>query len=235
MIDAVARIRDGARLQWWQRALVGGWAVLALAAIFVRGQQIEIDRQVSNRIRYHAMPVAVSVLSHGRPYDYTAFNGIAIGFQIPGPVDTRIEWTIQYQPMPNEATYYWAADDRGMADYVIGAFLLFGPHSSSLYKFYFVVLGLSVLLFLLDLGWHAGASATLIFALAALYTCLAVIPLGNLTVAMFEPGSLFEPRIIELLSFVAVLHLSITSFINSRWSPARIAIIAAQAAIVAAG
>jgi len=222
-----------ARLRTWERALVFGGAALALAGMFVRGQRIDIDRQVTSRLRYHAIPVAVSVLYYGRPYDYTAYNTIALGLQIEGTVESRIARALESKPPPNDKTYYWAADDRGMADYVIGAFLLFGPHVDSLYKFYFVVLGLSVLLFLIDLGWDAASSAMLLFALAALYACLSVIPLGNLTVPLFEPGSLFEPRIIELLSFVAALHLGITSFADSPWNPARIGIVGAQAAILA--
>ena len=225
----------GGRLRSWQRALVFGWAALALVAMFERGRQTGVDLTVGNRLRYHAIPVAMSVLYQGRPHDYTAFWGLAIGFQDPGTIEDRIAWGVKYvRPTNENRTYYWAADDRGMADYVIGAFTLFGPRADSLYKFYFVVLGLSVLLFLLDLSWHPAMSATLIFALGALYTCLSVIPLGNLTLAIFEPGSLFEPRVIELLSLVAALHLGLTGFVSSRWSPARIAIIAGQSAILAA-
>ena len=223
-----------ARLRPWQRALVLGWAALALTGMFVRGRQVGIDQPITSRLRFHAIPVAMSVLYHGRPHDYTAFFGLAIGLQNEEPIEGRIAWAVTYSPPANDKTYYWAADDRGMADYVIGAFSLFGPHGSSLYKFYFVLLGLSVLLFLLDLGWHPAMSATLLFALGALYTCLAVIPLGNLTVTMFEPGALYEPRVIELLSFVAALHLGLTSFAGSRWTPARILIVTGQAAILTA-
>src|SRR5207249_1015376 len=65
----------------------------------------------------------------------------------------------------------------------------------------------------------------------ALYTCMSVIPLGNLTLAVFEAGSLFEPRIIELLTFVATLHLAFTPYFSGHWTPIRRAIVAGQAAI----
>ena len=97
-------------------------------------------------------------------------------------IDERIARAVKRPPPAGDPTYYWAADDRGMGDYVIGAFALFGPRAESLYLFYFVVLGASVMLFLADLGWHPLAAALLVFALAAIYTCTRVIPLGNLTV-----------------------------------------------------
>ena len=228
MMEAAADIRPNIKLPSWQRALVFGWAALALIAMFTRGRQTDIDHQVTSRLRYHAIPVAMSVLYHGRVHDYTASWAPRWARRRPdrGP----IEWGLATTD-GNRRMHYWA-DDRHGWDYV-GAFMLLA-HADSLLQVLLRHPGLSVLLFLLDLGWHAGASATLIFALGALYTCLAVIPLGNLTVAMFEPGSLFEPRVIELLSFVAALHLGVTSFISSRWSPGRIAIVAGQAAILAA-
>jgi hypothetical protein len=121
-----------------------------------------------------------------------------------------------------------------MGDYVIAAFALFGPYSKSLYHAYFVVLACSVALFLGDLGRHAAASAILLFVLGALYTCTPVIALGNLTLPIFEPGSLFDPRVIELLTLVATVHLGLTSFFSNRWGPGRRAIVAAQAAILLA-
>jgi hypothetical protein len=234
MVDSVVSNQPAATLRLWQQALVWLWVALSLTAIYARGQRIELDQHVTNRLRFHAIPVAISVLYHGRPHDYTAFWNLAIGFQGPDPLQSKIEWAVKYTPVPNERTYYWAADDRGMGDYVLAAFALFGPHTASLYSFYFLVLGVSVTLFLLDLGWHPFMSALLIFALGALYTCLSVLPLSNITVAVFEPGSLYEPRVIELLSYVATLHLAATMFVDNRWRPSRIAIVAAQAAILAA-
>src|SRR4029453_7848316 len=59
-------------------------------------------------------------------------------------------------------------------------------------------------------------------------------PCGNRRLRVFEPGSLYEPRIIELLSYVAMVHLALTPFIDRGWTPARPAIVAAQCAILVA-
>ena len=217
------------------RALVWLWAVLALSAIYIRGPRIEIDRQVTNRLQYHAIPVAISVLFHGHPHDYTALTSIARTFQdAKTDVEVKIIRTILNEPPADDTTYYWAADDRGMADYVIAAFRLFGPSTKSLYKFYFVVLAASVVLFLADLAWAPIASALLLLVLGGIYACTSVIPLGNLTLPIFEPSSIYEPRIVELLAYVATLHLALTPFFSARWSPARRAIVAMQAAILVA-
>jgi hypothetical protein len=226
----------------WQQALISVWAMLILAAMYERGLSIGIDQPITSRLRYHAIPVAMSVLYHGRQHDYTAYRSLALGFQarpeaIPitqDSIEARLAWAATSKPPKDDATHYWAADDRGMADYVIGAFALFGPHVKSLYAFYFVVLGASVLLLVLDIGWHRVGGALLIFALVSVYTCLSVIPLGNLTVAVFENGVLYEPRLIELLAFVATVHLGLAAYFDDRWTTVRVWIVAAQALVLAA-
>jgi hypothetical protein len=229
-IGATAPARE--RLPAWCQGLVWAWAAVALVAIYIGGQRAELDRHVANRLQFHAIPMALSVLYHGRPHDYTAFASVAMLFQQPTPgVDEKIARAINRVPPRDDATYYWVADDRGMGDYVIAAFVLFGPRVRSLYLMYFVVLGASVSLFLADLGWHPLAAGLLIFALGALYTCTQVLPLGNLTLPIFEPGSLYEPRVLELLSYIAALHLGLTACCSERWTPRRRSIVAAQAAI----
>jgi hypothetical protein len=161
----VHRLSEHQRLQ---QVLVCAWAALALAAIYVRGQHLALDRHVSSRLQFHAIPVALSVLYHGRPHDYTAFSSLAISFQA-STADAR---AIASVPPADDKTYYWVADDRGMGDYVIAAFALFGPHPKSLYYAYFVVLACSVVLFLADLGRRAAGNAILLFVLGALYTCV---------------------------------------------------------------
>ncbi|HEV2986146.1 MAG TPA: hypothetical protein VGX46_17230, partial [Vicinamibacterales bacterium] len=232
---AVGLGRSLSRARTWQQLLPWVSAALAVWAIFLRGERAGIDRHVSNRLRFHAIPMAISVLYHAGPHDYTGFSSIAIPFQdTSSDLDAKISAALKQNLPAHDSTYYWVADDRGMGDYVIAAFVLFGPRTESLYLFYFVVLGMSVILFLADLGRQPIASAMLIFALGALYTCTLVIPLANLTLPVFEPGSLYEPRLMELLSYVAALHLALTAWFGDRWTVARRAIVAAQALILMA-
>lgn len=210
------------------------WIGYALYAIHGRGQELALDRNVTDRLRYHAVPVAISALYHNWPHDYTAIKSLAFQFQgVPGPLEELITWAVAYKQKPEEAVYFWAADDRGMADYVAWAFRLFGPHTSSLYSFYFVVLGISCVLFLLEAGASAGMTALLVFTLAAVYSAIPVIPLANIHPTVYEPVTLYEPRTIELLSFIATLHLAFAGLVSGHWPRRRIAVAAGQVLVLA--
>ena len=213
-----------------RQAAVWLWVALSIGVVAARGQSLALDRHPSNRLMLHVLPVAVSVLYHGRVHDYTAFKSIAMAMR--GGEDVTAA-SVRAVP-PGDDTYYWAADDRGLADYAIAALALFGPRVTSLYWMFFVVFAASLALFLLDLGRHAVAAALAVLATTALYVCLPVIPLGNLTLPIFEVGSLFEPRLFELVSYVAALHLGMTVWFDDRWTPGRRAIVAAQAVILVA-
>ena len=106
----------GHRLRVWQQTFVWIWAAISLAVIYIGGRHSELDRHVTNRLQFHAIPVALSVLYHGRTHDYTAYSSVAIPFQTPAPdVDTKIARAIGNVPPPGDSTYYWVADDRGMS------------------------------------------------------------------------------------------------------------------------
>lgn len=214
---------------WW---LAWGWVAVALLLIFAHGRELSLDAPVSNRLRFHAIPVAASVLYHGRSHDYTAFQSLARKFQSPdADIDELIEWA-PTAPLPEgDGTYYWAADDRGMADYVMGAFVLFGPHRSSLYFLYFVVLGVACTLMLIGFWRDPGMTGLLLYVLAAFYGSLNVMALASHSDAFGEPVALFEPRLMELLSLVPALHLGFAGWRRSPWTKWELAALAGQAAI----
>lgn len=218
----------------WRRAGVWIWVAYALFAIHGKGKELALDLNVTDRLRFHAVPVAISNLYHDWPHDYTAMKAIAFQFQgVPGTLDDLIAWGVAYQQRPDEAVYFWAADDRGMSDYVEWAFRLFGPHTSSLYSFYFVLLAASCMLLLLEAGASTGMSALLIFTLAGLYSAIPVIPLANISPTVYEPVTLYEPRTIELLSYIATLHLAFAGFVDAQWTRRRLALATAQVLLLA--
>ena len=192
------------------------WVALALAFIYVKGRALTLDTYGTDRLRFHAIPVAISEHYRHRVHDYTAYAPLARVFQESAHLDDLIASALEMPLSLGDPTYFWAADDRGAADYVIGAFALFGPRSFSLYRFYFVVLGASCAFFLIGYRRQPGMIAVLFFALAAIYTILPVVPLANLSDALFEPPSLYEPRILDVLAFVAVLHIACAA-----WAPER--------------
>lgn len=104
--------------------------------------------RVSNRMQFHAIPVALSYLYYGKEHDLTAYKGIAFEFQAQRtPLPLLLQKYSSGADKANiqqQSTYYWVADDRGMGDFTILAFRLFGPHISSLYWLYVLMLVVSV-------------------------------------------------------------------------------------------
>lgn len=209
------------------------WVAYCVFSLHARGLELSLDKNPTDRMRFHAIPVAISSLYLGWPADYTGMKSMAMHFQVSGPIEPLIHWAVAYKPPPVDGVYYWAADDRGMADYVIWAFWLLGPGLRSLYLFYFVFLGVTCVLFLLEARHRAELYALLIFTLAGMYASLGVIPLANLSPTAFDPVTIYEPRTIELLSFIPTMHLAFAGLLDPRWTRGRIAIAALQAVLLA--
>lgn len=216
----------------WHYVAVWLWVGYCVFSIHARGLELSLDKNPTDRMRFHAIPVAISSLYHDWPADYTGIRPLSLRFQSAGPLDELIPWAVAYQQTPADGVYYWAADDRGMADYVIWAFWLFGPSLHSLYLFYFVFLGASCVLFLLEARRRAEMHALLIFTLASMYACLGIIPLANLSPTAFDPVTIYEPRVIEVLSLIPTLHLAFAGLLGSPWTRGRIAIAALQAGLL---
>ena len=187
-----------------------GPSLLILAACLVAvGLTAAIDdnhrlfKRLGNRYRFHAIPVALSQLYHGRDHDYTGYKSLAIAFQ--GP-ETEIDDLITKYANPKtpvgDETYFWTADDRGLSDYVALAFQLNGPNLRSLSQLYFLLLGASVVLFAIGY-WrnHLALSLMIPVVLGILFLSIsfqfrAQVPLvdGH---HWLEEISLFESRIFE--------------------------------------
>lgn len=216
----------------WHYVAVWLWVGYCVFSIHARGLELSLDKNPTDRMRFHAIPVAISSLYLGWPADYTGMKSMSTHFQVAGPLEPIIHWAVAYQPPAVDGVYYWAADDRGMADYVIWAFWLFGPGLRGLYLFYFVFLGATCVLFLLEARRRPEMHALLIFTLAAMYASLGVIPLANLSPTAFDPVTIYEPRTIEVLSFIPTLHLAFAGLLNPRWTRGRVLIAALQAILL---
>ncbi|MGI0015183.1 MAG: hypothetical protein ACREBU_17350, partial [Nitrososphaera sp.] len=125
---------------------------------------------------------------------------------------------------PDDKVYFWTADDRGMADYVIVAFKLFGYKERSLYLFYFVLLGISCAVYIFSYRHERRALGLLALALVAIWIYLPVLVLASerslLTVGAVadkaDHVALFETRVFDVLAFVAVLHITLFVFRHAR-------------------
>ena len=155
-------------------------ALIIFISIFIKGWALGLDQGASNRIRFHAIPVALAVTVHGLPHDYTSRITIAHPFQNEtAPLNELIAAGRAAKISPEDKVYFWPADDRGMADYVIAAFKFFGYKERSLYLFFFVLLGITCAVYIFSYKHETRALALLPLALVAIWTFLPVLPLAS--------------------------------------------------------
>jgi hypothetical protein len=202
---------------------LSGVAAALVVLLFATDRRLGLHQFASTRYRFHAIPVAVSTVYHGRTHDYTAFRNLAMRFQ---DADKRLDDQIRQAVHPDYdiggGTYFWVADDRGLADFVIGAFRLFGPKTRSLSKFYFVLLGLALALYAVGY-WRTPAALTLpvlvlLGWLAIAQVMLHRVPFPNGQGYWGEEIALYESRMFDVLALVSVLHLAVLAGVGPRVS-----------------
>jgi len=196
-------------------ALVLTAITAALATLlFATERRLGLDQRVSTRYRFHAIPVALSMLYHHQPHDYTAIRPLAMRFQDPArALDDEIRDSIHVNYADDEGRYFWVADDRGLADFVLASFALFGPHVSSLSDFLLALLVLTLVLYTLGY-WRTPAA--LLLPITVLFGWLALaqvlidrLPFPNAQGCWGEEVALTESRMFDVLALVSVLHLAI--------------------------
>ncbi len=165
------------------------------------------------RIAIHALPVALSVMYADWPHDYTANGPLAAQVHelVPTVGVTETIRRIRAQNFAqDDAPYYWYADDRGMGDYVILAFRIFGANNYALFFFYFLILGTSIVLFLLAYGRSQQAGLMIALGLVAFFVC---IPLWQLTYLTAKASiNISESRMFSILAAVSILHFCWLAF-----------------------
>ncbi len=180
--------------------------------IFVRGIQLHLKKEIDfDRIRVHAIPIALSVLYHNHPHDYTGLHAVAMQFQggnsnLHGLISAAKRQDIGQ----NKENYYWVADDKGLEDYVIAAFSLFGTHVDSLYYMWFLILLTSISLFIVSFGrerWTLGFFALALLGIHVAITTLPICKIPGANLLYFSRLSLYEPRFFDVLALPAVLHI----------------------------
>ena len=199
--------------------------LLAIICLFtflltlIHAQQLGLDTtEPSNRARFHAIPVALSQLYHARTHDYTANWSIAIDFQGSSQsTQALIKKHVETKPPAIDGDYYWAADDRGFGDFVFASFALFGADLTSLFYFWFLILGLSMVLALIrffnDLP-------------ALIFITTGVFALGA-TISMYDRASnqfsfketsvhISESRMLGVLGIIALVHIVLNSFRSNK-------------------
>jgi hypothetical protein len=204
--------------------------VVLIAIIFQRGYQLGLVSSVTDRIRFHAVPVAVSFLYHGQAHDYTANREIAIPFQGQGSLGSLINDSLN-KKVTQRSNYYWVADDKGFGDFVIASFKLFGPKVSSMYLMWFVCLLLTTALFLLSFRNRLWCTSLLGMTLVGIYTAISTLPLADeanflnfQSAISISTVSIYEPRFLDVLAMIPVIHICLFALLRNlsvgRWQVA---------------
>ncbi len=187
---------------------------ILMGLLYATDRRLGLYQFASTRYRFHAIPVAVSTLYHNRPHDYTAYRILALRFQDAGrDIDDQIREAVRAQHDIGGGTYFWVADDRGLADFVIASFRLFGPRVKSLSKGYFVLFGFTLALFVVGF-WRTPVALCLPVFLVLAWLGVSQILLVRVPM-QFGKGwwgeeiSLYESRLFDVLSLIAALHLAI--------------------------
>jgi hypothetical protein len=196
-----------------KRQIIIFLCAVLIAIIFQRGYQLGLVNSVTDRIRFHAIPVAVSFLYHGHLHDYTANREIALPFQGQGSLGYLLEDSIN-KKVTQRSNYYWVADDKGFADFIIASFKLFGPKLSSMYKMWFVCLVFTTALFLSSYRNNLWCIGLLGMTLVGIYTAISTIPLvDEANFLNFQSAnsistvSIYEPRFLDVLAMIPVIHI----------------------------
>ncbi|HWY36368.1 MAG TPA: hypothetical protein VNX68_17115, partial [Nitrosopumilaceae archaeon] len=179
------------------------WIVyLLVVLLYISGLYQKLDKSVDHRLQYHAIPIAISTLYQSHKHDYRGWRSTEIPFQANRELsDELIAEQIKAPVDKRQGHYYWVADDRGYADYVIAAFALFGPHMKSLYNFWFVILLISTTLFVFAFRKQICAMAFLALLIIGIHSASTLLKLIHVSVAIYEP------RYLDVLALISVCHM----------------------------
>lgn len=174
-----------------------------LASTYFSGLVQKLYRCADPRIKIHAIPVAISTLYQKHKHDYRGWLSTERPFQgLHGKVTDKFILEQIKAPVDKEAGhYYWVADDRGYLDFVIGSFALFGSHIKSLYHFWFLILFLSISLFVISFRKQPWALAYLAFVILGIHSAMSILKYIHIEVPVFEP------RYLDVLAIVSILHM----------------------------
>ena len=187
-----------------------------IVVLFFRGLHLHLASRITDRIKFHAIPIAISELYHHHPHDYTGIKSVEVAFQSPIDTEILITKSIAQTVEGHHENYYWVADDKGFTDYVIASFYLFGPYLKSMYYMWFVILIASVGLFLISFSKQKEALSLLCLLLLGMYVGISTFTLCNsegmnaeITLSSLSSTALYDTRLLDVLALVSVFHMLI--------------------------
>lgn len=211
------RMKNGYCLKW----ILLGLLVVSCVVFYRDGLDLGLHRNATERMRYHAIPVALAQVLYEWPHDYTSFNRLALPFQ---SQDRSINALLLGAASPpgtidpaDSSVYFWLCDDRGSSDLVNLSFRVFGQSMRGLYKGFFLLLAVSLLFAVLSL-WKDYCSLALLVVFIVSY--VGVLPMF-LTVGGLSLWTchITETRALECLGLLYVLQAVCLTFRNLPLSP----------------
>lgn len=163
--------------------------------------------QLSPRFTWYAIPIALSQLVYEHDHDYTGYASVSLVFSNPEARGKSFKFLLAEAATLDEAavrsspTWIIPADDKGLVDFTWLAFRLFGVQVKSLNAMFFLVLVAGSSLFVVDNFQRPARLALLVFLLASLYSATFMVRVTD------QFGTVFEPRVFDLLSLIPALQL----------------------------
>jgi hypothetical protein len=197
------------------RSLAGSWLVPLALLAFCLGLNVHAARSLDmHRVSPvwvdNAAPVALANLEFGHRSDYTGSIQVLGLFRdaikkYPGAtLNQQLRYALDHRDAVHEHLAYLAGyDDKGIIDFLKLGFFLFGYTLKSAIDLYFLLLGLSSLLFLLRFRREKWALILLFGFLLAHYCLLPAVALNP------QLRSVLALRFMSVLSMVAALHLAL--------------------------
>jgi hypothetical protein len=191
---------------WWLVAVARRLVLVLIVAwlpvmMFQAGNRLGMSEALHARHAYYSIPYALSRLYFGVS-GYVILRDVAdpLIAAYPHVTDRHVARAMEVDP--NRArVMYFPADDKGDADFTTMSFVLFGVQIASLYKTWFLLLGVSIAVFVASF-WRSDSRLVLLaLVLLAAYTALFALPLTT------ELGTVQNPRVFGVVSIVSVLHL----------------------------
>ncbi len=189
---------------------------LLLFCAFATAKYLGLNKaDPTNRLMHHAMPVAMSVLYQGWPFDYTANRALAMKFRMyEGAHEPKVGFTsidqliekLKDTSFDKSQTYFWVVDDKGLGLYAIIAGAIFGLSLNGLFLFYFFIIGASSLLFIYG---NKNSKENVIILYSYLAALCFLIPIF-IFLSVSNPGQaihISEARLFGMLSILPIVHL----------------------------
>jgi hypothetical protein len=181
----------------------------------------------SFRYRIYAVPIVLSQIYYGRPYDYVGYMALEMPFQLDTPSIDELAVTLKsVENVESQGLFFIVADDKGIVDFTRVAFLLYGIRTTSLYYMYFTIMLVSCLLYVVTYFTDVHRLALLVFLCVAFY---ATMP-GFLA---YPPAiSILDLHAFGMLSMAAFLHILVAATDASATRPMKLVPLVAQALIL---